>query len=77
MVAVQACFPIGALLATLIYYLSKDWWTTTLYVILIPSIATLILMMIFIQETPMFLIRKGPAKALKVLNKIGKINKSK
>jgi len=48
MVAVQACFPIGALLATLTYYLSKDWWTTTLYVILIPSIATLILMMIFI-----------------------------
>jgi hypothetical protein len=30
---------------------------------------------IYIEETPQFLIRKGPEVAIKALNRIGKINK--
>jgi hypothetical protein len=31
--------------------------------------------LIYIEETPQFLLRKSPAVALKALNRIGKINK--
>jgi len=77
MTTIQACFSTGALIATLFYYLLEDWWAATFYSILIPAILTLILMLVFLEESPMFLVREGPIIAQKALNKIGKLNKGK
>lgn len=39
-----------------------------------PAIIGLILIVVYVEETPQFLIRKGVDSSLKSLNRIGKIN---
>ena len=41
----------------------------------IPSVVILIFIVLYVEETPQFLIRKGVPQTLKALNRIGKINK--
>jgi len=65
MAAIQGAFTFGGLFITLIYYLTKDWWQTTLYALAIPMAITLVLLHIFLIETPMFLVRSGAAFATK------------
>jgi hypothetical protein len=77
MACISACFSVGGLISTLLYYLFEDWWTATLCSILLPAVVALILMIVFLQESPMFLVREGAATAQKALNKIGKINTGK
>jgi len=71
---IQGCFTAGALFVTLIYYLSEDYKIVTIYALLIPSGLSLILIIYFVQDTPLFLTMKGPEYALKILNKIGLMN---
>ena len=75
MAGIQGAFTFGALFVTLIYYLTLDWWQTTLYAVAIPMVVTWILLIAFLVETPMFLVRSGPIFATKQLNRIGKLNK--
>ena len=42
---------------------------------LAPAVIIMIVSFFFIEETPIFLIRKGVKTTLKALNKIGNINK--
>jgi MFS family permease len=74
MAAISACITVGGMVSTLFYYLFEDWWTTTLYSVLIPAVITLILMLIFLQESPMFLLREGAVSAQLAMNKIAKLN---
>jgi MFS family permease len=74
MVVILACFSVGGMESTLFYYLFEDWWTATLCFIFIPAVLVLILMITFLQESPMFLVREGAATAQKAMNKIGMIN---
>lgn len=48
MTAVQISFCVGAMTATIFYYIFQDWWITTLLSILIPSFIVLILMVVFV-----------------------------
>lgn len=41
----------------------------------VPSVILLFFVVIYVEETPHFLIQKGIDKTLKSLNRIGKINK--
>jgi OCT family organic cation transporter-like MFS transporter 4/5 len=74
MAAISVCSTIGGMAATLFYYLFKDWWKTTVYSLLLPAVAALILMLIFLQESPMFLLRQGATHAQHVMNKIARLN---
>jgi MFS family permease len=61
---VQGVFTSGALFVTLIYYLWKSWFITVTYFLLIPSLITLACIIIFIKESPLYLIRASPQNAL-------------
>jgi MFS transporter, putative metabolite:H+ symporter len=54
---IQAAFTGGALLSTLIYWLWPSWKITAIYAFTIPTAITLILMIIYVKETPMYLIK--------------------
>lgn len=59
MIVIQPCFTAGGFVTTLFYYLFNDWWIMTLYSVLIPSVITFILMLVYLEECPMFLVRQG------------------
>lgn len=46
-----------------------------LILLAIPSVVVMFFIVIYVEETPQFLLRKGVPKTLKALNRIGKINK--
>ena len=48
MAGIQGAFTFGALFVTLIYYLTLDWWQTTLYAVAIPMVVTWILLIAFL-----------------------------
>jgi MFS family permease len=54
---VQIAFVVGALFATLFYYLYADWLTTTIYCLVIPAVLCAIVATYFTKESPMYLIR--------------------
>ena len=64
-------FTAGGMVATLFYYIWESWQITTIFVVIFPSMLFLILSIIFLKETPMFLIKNDPEDTVKVLNKIG------
>lgn len=61
-------FTAGGMLTTLLYYIWEDWRITSIYALTIPSAITLLLIIIFLKETPMYLVKEDPDNALKVLN---------
>lgn len=64
----------GSIVTGLSYYLIGDWRVITITLCLIPCAILLILTILYIEETPKFLIEKNIDKAIKSLNRIGKIN---
>lgn len=53
---VQGAFTIGALLVTLFYYLFEDWKIATIYCLAIPAFINAAVIILFVKETPMYLI---------------------
>ena len=47
----------GALIVTLFFWLWKDWKIVVMFALLVPSIIILVLMIIFVKESPMFLVK--------------------
>lgn len=73
-VLVQAAFTVGAILVTALYMIVPNWRIVSIILVAIPSFASLFLVLIYVEQTPQFLLRKTNAQALKALNRIGKIN---
>lgn len=65
---IQMAFTVAALLVTWVYYLAEDWIIVATYVIFIPAAITMILIVWFVKESPMYLIMSSPTNALKELN---------
>ena len=57
-----------------LFYLIDEWRINWIIMVTGPAIIGFILLWFFVYETPQFLLNKGTAYTLKVLNKIGKIN---
>ena len=64
----------GAMLIGVGFQEIGHWRPATLYIGIIPIAIMFILVYFFVQESPKFLLRKGPVEACRVLNWIGKIN---
>jgi len=65
------------MLTTLFFFLIPSWRVNWIILVTVPSIVELVLLWIYIEETPQFLLKKGVEQALKALNRIGKINKGR
>lgn len=65
---IQCTFTIAAIIVTWIFYIAQDWVIVAIYVIFIPSAITMILILWFVKESPMYLIMDSPTNALKELN---------
>lgn len=76
-VIIQIFFTVGAMLTTLFFYLIPSWRLNWIILVAAPSTLQVILLWIYIEETPQFLLKKSNEKALKALNRIGKINKGR
>jgi MFS family permease len=57
---VQTAYIVGALAVTLFYYLFEDWKITTLYCLIIPSFINAVIIILFVKESPMYLIIANP-----------------
>ena len=74
-ILIQPWFATGALVITFVFYLIKNWRIVCIITITGPSVALMIFVFFYIEETPLFLFRKGIRPTLKALNRIGKINR--
>ena len=57
-----------------IYFLLKDWRVIMISFIAVPGVLVLVAILLYTEETPKYLIRKGPEHTAKAINRIGKIN---
>jgi MFS family permease len=57
---VQSTYILGTLVMTLFYYLFEDWKITTIYCLAIPAFINVIIIIIFVKESPMYLIIASP-----------------
>jgi cytochrome c oxidase subunit IV len=73
-VIVQMFFTVGALVMTLFFYVIDNWRINWCFLVVAPSLLTLVLIFMYIEETPQFLMKQDLIKALEALNRIGKIN---
>jgi MFS family permease len=68
-------YTFGSMTAVLMFYTIYNWQLIWIICMGIPSVAVLASIILLIEETPQFLLRMGVERAMKSLNKIGKINK--
>ena len=61
----QGSFTLGALFATLIFYLWKDWRIAAIFAIAIPTYVTFAGFLLILKDSPMYLIRSGHLHALR------------
>lgn len=73
-VIIQPFFAGGGLTITLFFYLITNWRIIALAILLIFSVVLWFFFFFYIEETPLFLFRKGVKPTIKALNRIGKIN---
>jgi len=59
---------------TFFYYVIDNWRINWCFFVAAPSLLALILIFIYIEETPQFLIKQGVIQAMNALNRVGKIN---
>ena len=64
----------GVMLISLAFYLMNDWRIITLVFCLIPSVIFYVILLVFFEETPGFLIRSGADKAIEGLNRMARMN---
>lgn len=50
-------------------------WLEIAYIMLITFVIEFVLVFLYVEETPMFMLKKDPEGALEILNKMAKINK--
>lgn len=70
----QFAFPLGAIILTTAFVWIHDWQLVTIIFLMIPSTIIMFFIATYVEETPHFLLRGDINKALKALNRIGKIN---
>lgn len=58
-IVVQIAFTIGAILVTVLFYIIPSWRIVVIISITVPAIIAFILVFLFVEETPQFLLRKG------------------
>lgn len=73
-VILQFAFPLGAIILTTAFVWIHDWQLVTIIFLMIPSAIIMFFIATYVEETPQFLLRGDIDKALKALNRIGKIN---
>lgn len=73
--SLMGALSVGTLLSGVLYPAIKHWRFSSLYCGLIPSIIITVLILIFLEDTPKFILRNGSAaKAAKIFNRIAAIN---
>ncbi len=54
---IQMAFTSGGMMITLFYFIWENWRIASIYALTIPSAITLILIIVYLKETPMYLIK--------------------
>lgn len=73
-VALQSSFGITGVLIGVLFYIVRQWRVIIIFFCMIPSILVLALLITYLEETPKFLLKKGPFETLKAMNRIASIN---
>lgn len=73
-VGVQVMWAFGETTIALIFAANLTWLEIA-YIMLITFIIEFVLVFLYVEETPMFMLKKGPEGALEILNKMAKVNK--
>jgi hypothetical protein len=73
---IQVSYNIAAILMTGLYYFIGSWRIIFIMVTTIPAIVAFVVFLIYVEETPQFLLKGSNEKSLKALNRIGYINYS-
>lgn len=73
-IVIQIGYNIAAILMTGFYYFIGTWRIIFIMISLIPAIVAFFFFMIYVEETPQFLLKGSNEKSLKALNRIGYIN---
>lgn len=70
----QCSFGVGGVMIACGYYYFRDWRTVNTVFCTIPAILLLVLMVLYLEETPNYLSRKGTKAVLASLRRIAAIN---
>ncbi len=73
-IMVQAAYAMGAVFLTGFYFFIGHWRVITIILTTIPVIITFFIFVIYVEESPLFLLKGDNKSALKSLNRIGYIN---
>lgn len=71
---VQVAYTIGAMSLTGLYFFIGSWRIITILLTTLPIIVTFFIFVLYVEETPQFLVKGETKIALKSLNRIGYIN---
>ena len=71
---VQVCWAFGETTIALIFAASLTWLQIS-YIMLITFIVEFVLIFLYVEESPMFMLKKSPQATLDILNKMARINR--